>query len=480
MILYSEITIVGAGPAGLEAAIAAAEAGADVVLVDEAPQPGGQYFRQPSPAHQPDTDEPDPTRQQAEALFARLEQTGVRLLPETLVWGAFPAPDDGDWLLMLHGQAGYRQIQSPAVILAPGAFDRPVAFPGWTLPGVMTAGGVQNLLKVHHALPGRRFVLAGAGPLQLTLAAQLMQAGAEVIAVLEAAQPFGWRGLKHAGALLGQWSRLTEGRDYLRVLRDAGVSYRTGWGVVAAHGESEVEEVEIAQLAGDWHPLPGTQETLAADTLVLGYGFIPATQLSRLLGCQHHFRPKMGGWVPLRDDQMQTSLPGVFAVGDCAGSGGAGLARVEGRIAGLAAARQVGRLDVAAARQAIDSAQSDLLRERRFAQMMGDLFTPGPGLYALPDDSTLICRCEEVTLADIHAALAVGAESVNEVKGLTRCGMGNCQGRTCGDLLARIIATENNRNSDYAKNIEAAGQFTVRAPLHPLPLSILARAADEL
>lgn len=479
MTTHTEIAIVGAGPAGLEAAIAAAEAGAEVVVVDEAPQPGGQYFRQPASRQQPELETDPDHQQQAEALFTRFEQSGARLLPETMVWGAFPAPDGPGGLLTLHGPAAPRRLQAPALILAPGAYDRPVAFPGWTLPGVMTAGGVQRLLKSHGVLPGKRFLLAGAGPLQLALAAQLIQVGVEVVAVLEAAQPFGWRGLKHAGALLGQWSRLTEGRDYLRALREAGVPYRTGWGVVAARGETEVTEVDIARLDSDWRPQPDTRETLAADTLVLGYGFIPATQLSRLLGCEHHFEPKRGGWIPRRDERLQTSLPGLFAVGDGAGIGGAGLARVEGRIAGLAAAQQVGRLTEPAARQAIDAELSALARERRFAQMLGDLFTPGPGLHTLPDDATLICRCEEVSLADIRAAVAVGAESINEIKGLTRCGMGNCQGRICESLLAGVVAGERTGNIGYAKLIESAGQFTVRPPLHPLSLDVLARAAEE-
>jgi NADPH-dependent 2,4-dienoyl-CoA reductase/sulfur reductase-like enzyme len=478
----TDIAIVGAGPAGLEAAVAAAEAGAAVTLVDGYPRPGGQYFKQPPETFITDATGDPNHDDEAQKLFQRLADSGATLFSDTLVWGAFPAPGsehNEGWLLTLHGPETPRRLQASALILATGAFDRPVAFPGWTLPGVFTAGAVQSLLKSQHVLPGRRFVLSGTGPLQVALAAQLLQAGAEVVAVLEGAQPFGWRGIKHARSLWGQWNRLNEGRDYVRTLREAGVPYRTGWSVIEARGEAEVAEAVIARLDNDWRPIDGTAETLVADALVLGYGFIPATQVSRLLGCDHTFEPKRGGWVPERDERLQTSLPGVFAAGDGAGIGGAALARIEGRIAGLAAAQHVGCLSELAATASIAQQQPALAREQRFAAMLGDLFTPGPGLYSLPNDDTVICRCEEVRLSQIREAVTVGAASVNEVKGLTRCGMGNCQGRVCGDLLARSIAGLLDSSNDYAKTLEAIGAFTVRPPLHPLPLSVLAEAAEE-
>ncbi len=465
-----DVAVIGAGPAGLEAALVAAEAGARVALIDAYPRPGGQYWRQlPAEFNGPPLHE-------SSALLARLGATGARLLTGTLVWGGFPATDG--WQLTLHGPGAPHRLPAQTLILATGAYDRPIALPGWTLPGVMTAGAAQTLLKSQRVLPGRRILLSGTGPLQLAAAAQLVETGAEVVAVLEGAAPAVGRGLRHLPALAGQSARLAEGWRYWRALRRAGAPLRFGWSVIKIEGESEVEAAVIAQIDDGWRPIPGSEQTVAVDTVLLGYGFTPATQLSRLLGCEHDFEPARGGLVPRRDDIFQTTCPGVFAVGDGAGIGGAELARIEGRIAGAAAAQQVGRLSEAAAAPAIEREQARLAREQRFAAMLGALFTPGPGMYELATDETIICRCEEVRLADIRAAAAGGAATANEVKGVTRCGMGNCQGRICGELVARAIAHELGGPTPLNKRIIAAGTFSVRPPLEPLALSVLAEAGE--
>jgi NADPH-dependent 2,4-dienoyl-CoA reductase/sulfur reductase-like enzyme len=472
-----DLAVVGAGPAGLEAALIAAEAGATVTLIDSYPRPGGQYFKQ-LPASFTGNAAGLP-QSEGVALLQRLAAANIQLLADTVVWGAFPAPDHpGGWLLTLYGPAAPSRLQARALILATGTYDRPVALPGWTLPGVMTTGAAQTLLKHQRLLPGRRILLSGSGPLQLAVAAQLVGAGAEVVAVLEGISVSLWQGIQSLPALWGQWARLREGWTYWRILRRAGVPLRTGWSVVEIRGKAEVEEAVIARLDDNWRPVAGSEQSIRVDTLLLEYGFTPATQLSRLLGCGHDFRPAWGGWVPRRDDNLQTTCSGVYAVGDGAGVGGAALARVEGRIAGLAAARQVGRLTEPAAEAALARLQPALTRERRFAAMLGELFMPGPGLYQLASDETIICRCEEVRLAEIRAAVQSGARTVNEVKGLTRSGMGNCQGRICGELVARAIADEAGLPGSDSERIEAAGVFTVRPPVYPLPLAALAATAD--
>jgi len=470
-----DVAVVGAGPAGLQAAIVAAQAGARVALIDSYPRPGGQYFKQPPAAFRGH----DRWRQQAalDALLAHLARPNAQIFGETLVWGAFAADGGDGWLLALHGPAAPHRLHAQALILAAGAYDRPIPFPGWTLPGVMAAGGVQTLIKGQRLLPGRRVLLSGSGPLQLAVAAALVHAGADVVAVLEGSA-LGFSALKQAPAAWGQWSRLAEGWGYLRTLRAAGAPLRRGWAGGAAHGQGEVQEAVIARLDADWRPIPGTAQTLAVDTIVIGYGFIPSTELSRLLGCEHDFVPEQGGYVPRRDDEMQTTLPGVFAVGDGAGIGGAALAQIEGRIAGIAAAHRLGFVSAAEAEQMKAALRPHWQRERRFAAMLGRLFTPGPGLYTLADDDTTLCRCEEVTVGQVRAAAADGVQSVNELKGLTRAGMGNCQGRICGELAARLLADAVGADAADPKQIEAMGRFTVRPPIHPLPLSVLAAAAE--
>ncbi|HEY52625.1 MAG TPA: FAD-dependent oxidoreductase [Caldilineae bacterium] len=472
-VLETEVAVVGAGPAGLEAALAAAEAGARVALVDGNALPGGQYFKQPPADFSTGT--PDPHLREAAPLFARLQacQT-LTHLADTQVWGTF-ADEDGGWLLTLYGCSAPHRLKAHIVILATGAYDRPIAFPGWTLPGVLTAGAVQTLLKTQGIRPGHRFLLTGSGPLQLVVAAQLVDAGAEVVAVLEGAQVSALLRPGHTLAAWGQWSRLGEGWAAWRTLRKAGVPIHFGRAVAAARGVDELEAVDIVSLDEDWRPISGSTETVAVDTLVLGYGFLPATQLSRLMGCEHEFAPRRGGWVPVRDDTMQTTLDGVYAVGDGAGIGGVALARLEGRVAGWVAANRVGRSDDQALRAHIESVRPVLERERRFADLLGKLFTPGPSLYALADDATLICRCEEVRLRDVRKAQASGCTTLNEIKGLTRVGMGNCQGRICGDLLARVLVDADLPEKEYEQRLAALGLLSVRPPITPLTVEELAQ-----
>ena len=472
----AELVVVGAGPAGLHAAVTAAEAGLSVTVIDSYPRPGGQYFKQiPHPFQ---VDDRLSHQAAANSLFARFERSGAHLLSDVLVWGIFPAPNGAGWQLALHGPLSPPRLDAQILILAAGAYDRPIPFPGWTLPGVMTAGAALTLIKSQRILPGHRVLLSGTGPLQLAVAAALVHAGAEVVGVLEGSS-LGPDVLRQGSAVWGQWMRLREGWDYWRVLRAARVRYRIGWSVVVAQGDGQVQEAIIAQLDRAWRPLPGTLQTVAADTIITGYGFIPSTELSRLIGCAHDFVPAQGGYVPRRDVEMQTTLPGVYAVGDSGGIGGAALASIEGQVAGLAASRRLGRLADQAASTLIAQLQPQLAREQRFARLLGRLFTPGPGLYALADDDTVICRCEEVTVGEIRAAVADGVRSVNELKALTRIGMGNCQGRICGELAARWIAREAGWDDDDPSCLEMAGQFTARPPIHPLPLSVLAGATGS-
>jgi len=466
-----ELAVVGAGPAGIAAAVTAAEAGVETVLVDAQPRPGGQYFKPPPDALRGEA--ASRHSRQADAALRRLFGSSVRVLSDALVWGAFPAEDGSGWELTLHGPDVPARLVAHTLILATGAYDRPIPFPGWTLPGVMTAGGVQSFLKARRLSPGRRFLLAGTGPLQIAVAAGLVPAGAEVVGILEAKR-LGLRDVCDAAALWRQWDRLAEGWDYGRTLFTARVPLRLGWAVVEARGDGQVEKAVICRVDDTGQPLPGTSETLSVDTIAIGYGLIPSTELSRLLGCVHEFRPDQGGTVPRRDAEMQTSLPGVYAVGDGAGIGGAELAQIEGHIAAFAAVGRLGKLSEAAARHAIDREQPGLARQQRFARMLGELFTPAAGLYGLARDDTVVCRCEEVTLGEIRQAVAEGATSANEVKGLTRTGMGNCQGRICGELVARIIAAEATSHVGDAGAIESAGVFTARSPIHPLPLDALA------
>jgi D-hydroxyproline dehydrogenase subunit alpha len=457
-----EVAVVGGGPGGLSAALAAARAGAQVTLLDGYTRPGGQYYRQP-----PDRLMARATRRQRQgrALWQQARDAGVEILSDWVVWDAAP-----DRTLAAAGPDGTTLIHPAALVLATGSYERLAAFPGWTLPGVMTSGAAQALLYQGVA-PGKRVLLVGAGPLQLTTAAELLHAGVEVAAVLEAA-PVLRKILPHAAAMWGQWERAVEGLESVLALASRGVPYRTGWGIVSAYGEGQVEGARIARLDADWRPVAGSEREVACDTICIGYGFIPFNALSRLAGAQQEWRPELGGEIPLRDKHMQTTMPGIFAAGDGAGLGGYRSALLEGQIAGLAAAAFLGRAGLGQ-ESALRGLARRLERERAFQRLYSSLFAPELGLYELAQPDTLICRCEGVTLGDLQAAVREnGAASFVEAKNITRCGMGECQGRVCGQMIPQIIS----RLSGVSP--EQVGSNAPRPPLFALPLHRL-RAADQ-
>ena len=424
-----DLVVVGSGPAGLSAALAAAQLGAQVTIADAYPTPGGQYYRQPPERL---IDQSTHHQRQGQELWRKVQAAGVNILSNTLVWSGAP-----DKTLVYSDPQGTGKIKARAIILATGAYERPAAFPGWTLPGVLMTGGAQALLY-QHILPGKRVLLAGTGPLQMVVAGKLLDAGTKVVAVLEGSRPLG-KGLRHAAALWGQWERLSEGGSSMLAMVSKGVPYRMGWGILAAHGTKEVEGATIAQLDKDWRPIPGSEKEVVCDTVCIGYGFIPFNSLGRVIGVKQVWRPDLGGEVPERDDVMQTSIAGIYAAGDGAGIGGVRMSLIEGQIAGTAAAVQLGcgkdSLEVF-----LQKIAQKMKQERAFQHMYADLFTPGPGVFDLAKDDTLVCRCEGVTLEKVRHAVKMGAASLSEVKSITRTGMGECQGRMCGHEVMHLIA----------------------------------------
>ena len=445
----SQLAVVGAGPAGMAAAVEAAGLGLPVTLIDVFPRPGGQYFRQTPPELEavPTVDE------QGRRLLAGLEQSLISVLPGTVVWGIFSEGDS--YLLCLYGPAGTpRRLKARAVILAPGAYDRPVPFPGWTLPGVMTAGAALAMVKHQKIRPGHRILLSGTGPLQLVLARHLLEAGAEITGILDANR-FPWQAWRHARAVWGQWERLGEGWQAWRVMRQAGVGIRWGHVVLRAEGDRQLEWVTIGPVDGS------TSEIAPADTLCLGHGFMPGIQLSRLAGCEHQYRPEQAAYVPMRDEWLSTTLAGLFVAGDGAGIGGKDVAQLEGRLAALGAARHLGGT---VPPDRVSALRRDLARQRRFAAVLDALFPLSSHLGDLLTDDTILCRCEEVTVGDVRRAIDEGAGTVSAIRMLTRAGMGRCQGRMCGHSVAELLARQLDRP------VETVGQATPRPPVIPVPL----------
>ena len=459
----ADLVIVGAGPAGLSAALAAAEAGVSVIVLDEYPQPGGQFYKQLSGGFKVKERARVPyDYTKGDALLARVRAAPIEMLNDALLWASF---EPGAFSVRHRGAMG--TIRFRAAVVASGAYERAAAFPGWDLPGVMTPGGAQTLGKTQHVLPGERIVLAGSGPFLLPVATTLIEAGANIVGIYEATRPAEWT--RHAPRVFGHWARMGEAVRYWRTIRRAHVPVRFGHVVARAEGLDALERVVLMRCDSEGRVIPGTECVEAADTLCASYGFVPAVQVTRALGCEHRYDAAKGGWVPLHDDSMQTTVPGVYVAGEVAGIGGAHAAKAEGRLAGLHAARRLGK-QVAAS--AISEAYRDRAQHRRFAKLLSDIFAIKPCVRDLISDDTVVCRCEEVHAREIRAAALAWGANVNFVKGITRCGMGYCQGRVCGPLVEDVTAA--------ALGVPAGSvdSFHVRAPIKPVTVRDLASLTE--
>lgn len=444
-----DVAIIGAGPAGMQAANTAAANGCSVILIEGYAQAGGQYFMRPLGG------------QNVPPLG------NFPILLNTLVWGIF-REDDPEWWVALFGLNQPKGIRARNLILANGAFDTPIAFPGWTLPGVMTCGAALTLLKAQRLAPGTRVLVTGTGPLLLSVAAHLIEAGVEVKAICEANRLLP-RGVSHAFTALGQQQRMKEGAGYLKTILQAGTPYKTGWSILEARGAEQVEEASISKVDSNGRP-SGSPQKLTVDLVVSGYGLTPNTGLARMIGCDLEYRADRGGWIPVRSGEMESSIAGVYVVGDGAGIGGAENSQLEGQVAGVAASVRAGKLSAESAAIQIRQINPKLKNQQKFGAMVGDLFSPQAGLISLAKDDTLLCRCEEVTLGEVKQAVLNGAKNLGEVKRLTRCGMGNCQGRMCErSVSAAIVEALASELTD-----ENVGYYKVRPPLHPIPQSFLA------
>jgi len=419
----------------MSAARAAADCGARVTVLDEYARPGGQYFKRAAPAFALEHDQLSREHERGEAKRAAIDDPRITVLSAALVWGVF---DDSTIMFQRDGKP--ESLRAGAIVLATGAHDRPVAFPGWTLPGVMTAGGAQTLAKTQWVKPGHRVLMAGSGPFFLPVAQQLVRAGCNIVAILEATRRTQW--LAHLPALWGQWPRFAEARDYLRTIRGAGIPVRTGYKIVAAEGDGRVAAARIAKVDADWRAVPGSHETLEVDAIATGYGFLPAIEIAASMSCDLRWDSDGLAWFVDCGRDMATSRPGVFAAGEITGIAGAAPAIEEGIIAGIGAAAHAGLIGEAEADQRRLRPLARRAKLDRFARMINSLFRPRPGLWEGVDGDTVVCRCEEVTALEIRAAAADGCVTLKAVKDLTRAGMGLCQGRTCRALVTTLIAEE--------------------------------------
>ncbi len=448
-----DLAVIGAGPAGLAASVTAADAGLSVLLLDMAERIGGQYWR-----HLADEAEEDGagSHHHGWARFVKLRARinahvrGGRIIHRAsqTVWSLERAGS----VCVVHAIGGERvrlpySARARAVIVATGAHDRQLPFPGWTLPGVMAGGGAQSLLKGSGVAPGRRAVVAGTGPFLLPVADTLLAAGVDVVEIVEPNAP--WRMLGRPGATVAGVGKLPEAVGYGTRLRRHHVTVSTGHAVIAAHGRERLRSVIVARVDAAWRVVPGSEREVACDLLTVGYGFTPQIELALAAGCATAVGSD-GSLVVGTDPAGRTSVSGIYAAGETTGVGGADLALIEGELCGAAviedlrrgargAANRRGRRAPRARRRLLEARRRSLLA---FAAGVNGVFSIQPGWEEWLEAETIICRCEEVPYARVRGALDdLGSGDARTVKLLARPGMGLCQGRICGAAVARLAAS---------------------------------------
>jgi len=464
----ADVIVIGAGPAGAEAAITAAEGGLRVLVLDEQGAAGGQVWRAPVGGF---PGKGDAEAAAGAALRERLSASSARALFAHRVWSVVrETPVDGGgapgFRVDAVGPEGNLSLRAPHLVVATGAHERVVPFPGWTLPGVIGLAAATILLKSHGLAPGRRVVMAGCGPLLVAVAAGLVGAGVEVLAVADLARRRDW--LARLPAVLGRPALAVRGAAWSVRATLSGARLLPAHGVRRAEGRDGVERVVLGPVDASGAARAGAETVFEADALVVGHGLTTACEVTRMLRADHRFSRLQGGWMPQVDEHFETTIPGLFAIGDGAGVRGQQIASLAGRRVGLAlGARAVSVRAPRSATADFQAVDRQLARARPFSDAMAGLMAQRAGQVAAIGADTVVCRCEDVTRAEIDAAIDQSAGSIDQLKHLTRCGMGPCQGRYCGDTVQELMAVR------LRQPREAVGQWTGRPPLRPVSLGEL-------
>ena len=453
-----DLIIIGAGPAGMSAALTAAALGLKTVLLDEQPRVGGQIYRNVTAVDPAVAELLGPDYLHGRPLAESLARSGVELRHGALVWDV---ARDLTVTAMQQGQSF--QVHAPQLIAATGAMERASPIPGWTLPGVMNAGAAQIALKSAGSVPSGPVILAGGGPLLLLVACQLLDAGVTVAGIVETSPPGNrWAAMPHFAAALAAPAYLAKGLRMMWHLRLAGVPWFTGASQLVVDGKDRAEALRFT--AGR------REHRLAASVVLLHHGVVPNTQLSRLMRVAHAWDDAQLAWRPELDAWGQTSLPGLRIAGDGAFIAGALAAEAAGTVAALGAAHAMQRLTDSERDQRSGPARRALAKQQRIRPFLDALYRPPPWIN-MPADDTVVCRCEEVTAGRVREMAHLGCQGPNQTKFFSRCGMGPCQGRMCGLTVTQILAGELGRQP------ADVGAYRIRAPLKPIPLASLASLA---
>ncbi|MGD8335782.1 MAG: FAD/NAD(P)-binding oxidoreductase [Desulfobacterales bacterium] len=459
-----QVIIVGSGLAGMAAADLLSRHGLSVLVVDDNAHSGGQLLRKPLYAGKLGRRfEPDRLKRWGMQLLEKLRKSKVHFLNGTQVLGIYP-----ERTLLVEQSRGYvAEYCADSMILATGARERHLPFTGWTLPGVMATGAAQILMKSSGILPGRKTLIGGCGPLMLVLAAEILANGGKVRAVLDQCKAAKKLNAITAGPAI--WPKLFEGAVYLTRLAAARVPMKQGVRLVEARGRQELEAVVAARVDTNDCIIQGTEKIYPTNTLAVGYGFSPNIELPQQAGCSVSYSVDKGGWHVNVDASMATTVTDIYAVGETTGIAGAGKSLIEGQIAAWDFLYRQGRVNRKDLENQIGPLMSQRGRQLQYGRFINQLCRLEPDCYTGISDETMICRCEEVTMGEVRRQLYNGFATMNGIKKATRCGMGNCQGRTCGPILFDIISAFTQRPP------ASVGYTSARSPVKTVSLGALAQ-----
>ena len=451
-----DLVIVGAGPGGLAAAVTAGKLGLSTLVVDEQPEPGGQFYRSIERSLPENADTLGKEYLSGKQLVEAFRASGVTYLPNNSVWNI-----DNAFNVDLISQDTPRQVRGRHIIFSVGAVERPVPIPNWTLPGVMGAAAADILFKSADMVPQSPVVLAGSGPLLLLTACHLIDNGVKISAMVETSGLKDYfKAMPFLPGALCQSSYLLKGLQMRLKVKRAGVPLYIGCRDLAVFGEHQAEGLTFS--------CRGTQHKVPAAMVLLHEGVVPNLCFSRVLNCEHEWYAPQRYWRPVLDCWGRTSVPGVSVAGDAGGINGGPVAEIAGHLAAI---------DAACKFEVFTRAERDRLaqpylkkahRQKLIRPFIDHVFPPNRQALVPPDDGTLVCRCEELTAGQIREAIAQGARHPAQIKGQTRAGMGPCQARMCGATIAEMVA------ACCDLDIKQVGTLRVRPPLQPLSIEQLA------
>lgn len=451
-----DCVIIGAGPAGMSAAIELASADVRVLVLDRAARAGGQIFRSAANSPLPNAGALGPDYSAGSSLIERFEASSAERLSEADVWHV---GEDGT---ILYSQDGIpQQVQTREILLCPGAIERPMPIPGWTLPGVMTAGAAQVMLK-SDAVVAQNAIFAGSGPLLYLITAQYLRLGVKVAALVDTTPRRNYlTSLPKAPGALRSWPMLLKGMGLIREIASSGIPIFKGASNLRILGGDKTTGLEF--------DCKQRQQRVLSDRVFLHHGVIPHSNMTRSMGLTHIWNPAQHCWQVQTDAWGQSSIPHVSIAGDGAGITGADAAQSDGRLSALNILARLGRHTIETRDLKAQRDRAILARMAPFRSFIDQLYSPSKGLCLPQHADTIVCRCEERSLKDLKEGFDQGARDPNALKSLTRCGMGPCQGRQCGPIVSSLLA-------DWRQEPEAqVGYYRLRSPQRLLSLEEFSR-----